>query len=110
MRLASAVVLAVLAGGLSACSSTRAEVWQCVDPLCPRDQAQVIEVVQDPAGMSYMTIAHIRAGGNVHAFDAMERVKVEARKLGADALTNVHRTAGTDEAIYDADAIAWLPR
>ena len=40
----------------------------------------------------------------------MERAKVEARKLGADALTNVQRMPGTDEAIIEADAIAWLPR
>ena len=107
MRLASAALLAL---GLSACTATRAEVWECTCPLTPRDQAQVIEVVQDPAGMPYATIAHIRAGGNVHAWDAMERVKVEARIVGADAVTNVHRVAGTDEAIYEADAIAWLPR
>ena len=96
---------------LCGCAATRAEVWTCTDPMAPRDQAQVIEVVQDPVGcQGYVTLAHIRAGGNVHAFDAMERVKVEARKVGADAITNVQRMPGTDEAIIEADAIAWLPR
>ena len=100
-----------LAAAFCGCANTRAEVWSCTDPMAPRDQAQVIEVVQDPAScMGYVTLAHIRAGGNVHAFDAMERVKVEARKVGADALTNVQRMPGTDEAIIEADAIAWLPR
>ena len=105
------VLVAAAAGVLlCGCAATRAEVWTCTDPMAPRDQAQVIEVVQDPACMGYVTLAHIRAGGNVHAFDAMERVKVEARKVGADAITNVQRMPGTDEAIIEADAIAWLPR
>ena len=99
-----------LAAAFCGCSATRAEVWTCTDPMAPRDQAQVIEVVQDPGCMGYVTLAHIRAGGNVHAFDAMERVKIEARKVGADAITNVQRMPGTDEAIIEADAIAWLPR
>lgn len=105
-------VLAALAAAaaLSGCSATRAEVWLCTDPMTPRDQVQPIEVVQDTGSMSYQTLAHIRAGGDVRAWEAMERMKDEARKLGADALTNVQRVTGTDEAIYEGDAVAWLPR
>ena len=100
---ATVLVATVLVG----CSTTAAVVTPCVSCPTPRDQAAVIEVVQDPEGQPYSTLGHIRAGGNVRAFEAIERVKVEARKLGADAITNVHRVTGTDEAIYEADAIAW---
>ena len=64
-------------------------------------------MVQDPGDVRFVTLGHIRAGGNTRAFEAMERVKVEARKLGANAITNVHRVSGTDDAIYEADAILW---
>lgn len=103
---ASAVAAAAL---LSGCSSTSAEVtpFSNCQVAIPRDQAAVIEVVQDPGAVHYTTLGHIRAGGNVRAFEAMERVKVEARRLGANAITNVHRVPGTDEAIYEADAILW---
>ncbi len=100
----SLVVAAVLTG----CSSTAATVWEFGGgDGRARDQAQPIEVVQDPGQMSYRTVGHIRAGGNTHAYDAMARLKDEARKLGAHAITNVHRVTGTDEAIYEADAIQW---
>ena len=95
---------------LTGCNSTRAEVWtgsEC-EQVRPRDQAQPIEVVQDTRGMAYRTLGHIRAGGNTRAYEAMERLKDEARQLGANALTNVQRVTGTDEAIYEADAIQWI--
>ena len=105
------VPLAILcAAVLAGCNSTKAEVWtasEC-EQVRPRDQAQPIEVVQDTSGLAFRTLGHIRAGGNTRAYEAMERVKDEARKLGANALTNVHRVTGTDEAIYEADAIQWL--
>ncbi len=107
MRAWAAIPFALALLSLSACS-TSAVVTRC--PGCdwtPRDQAAVIEVVQDTAGQPYTVLGHIRAGGNVEGFDAIERVKVEARKMGADAIVNVHRVTGTDEAIYEADAIAW---
>jgi hypothetical protein len=106
--LATIGAAAVAVAATTACSSTSATVWDfgCAAER-PRDQAQPIEVVQDPGQMSYRTLGHIRAGGNVNAYDAMERLKDEARKLGAHALTNVHRVTGTDEAIYEADAILW---
>jgi hypothetical protein len=110
MRVRAAVLAAAVLGtaGLSGCRATSATVWEfgCESEV-PRDQAQPIEVVQDPGAMSYRTLAHIRAGGNVHAYDAMERLKKEARSVGANAITNVHRVTGTDEAIYEADAILW---
>jgi hypothetical protein len=93
---------------LAGCSSTAACVTPCDVCAEPRDQAAVIEVVQDPGCCRWEALGHIRAGGNVRAFEAMERVKVEARKLGADAITNVHRVTGTDEAIYEADAVRWM--
>jgi len=107
MRVLTAILCAA---ALTGCNSTRAEVWpfDSCDAARPRDQAQPIEVVQDTSGMAYRTLGHIRAGGNTRAYEAMERVKDEARKLGANALTNVHRVTGTDEAIYEADAIQWL--
>jgi len=113
MRLSATICTTVLAVGslvaTTACSSTSATVWDFSGSSSERarDQAQPIEVVQDPGQMSYRTLGHIRAGGNTHAYDAMERLKVEARKLGAHAITNVHRVTGTDEAIYEADAIQW---
>jgi hypothetical protein len=117
MRALGLWLAATAACALTACSTsstetygTSAEVWLCTDPYCPRDQAQVIEVVQDTGTMAYQTIGHVRAGGNAPAWNAMERMKVEARRLGADALTNVHRVTGCSEAIYEGDAIAWLPR
>ena len=98
----------VVAAVLTGCSSTSATVWEFGGgDGRPRDQVQPIEVVQDPGQMSYRTVGHIRAGGNTHAYDAMARLKDEARKLGAHAITNVHRVTGTDEAIYEADAIQW---
>lgn len=105
-----AVLLLALAAApvLVGCSTTSAEVWTFGGgDGRERDQAQPIEIVQDPGTMSYRTLGHVRAGGNVHAYDAMERLKEEARRLGAHALTNVHRVTGTDEAIYEADAIQW---
>ena len=112
MRLPSAIVVAsvVSAAALCAgCSSTSAEItpFSSCQEAQPRDQAAVIEVVQDPGDVRFVTLGHIRAGGNTRAFEAMERVKVEARKLGANAITNVHRVSGTDDAIYEADAILW---
>ncbi len=112
MRLRSAFIVTstVLAASVSAgCFSTSAEVapFASCQQALPRDQAAVIEVVQDPGSIRYTTLGHIRAGGNTRAWEAMERVKVEARKLGANAITNVHRVPGTDEAIYEADAILW---
>lgn len=112
MRLSSALVVAsaacatVLSAG---CSSTSAEVapYSTCQQAIPRDQAAVIEVVQDPGNVRFVTLGHIRAGGNTRSWEAMERVKVEARKLGANAITNVQRVPGTDEAIYEADAILW---
>ncbi|MCC7136840.1 MAG: hypothetical protein IT460_00255 [Planctomycetes bacterium] len=105
MRALAAVVLAVT---LCGCRSTSATVWEFGEAERPRDLVQPIEVVQDPGGMLYRTLGHVRAGGNVNAYDAMERLKQEARVLGAHALTNVHRVTGTDEAIYEADAIQWI--
>jgi hypothetical protein len=103
------VVSLALAGGvLTGCSSTAATVWDFGGGARARDQAQPIEVVQDPGGMSYRTLAHIRAGGNTRAYEAMQRLKDEARRVGAHAITNVHRITGTDEAIYEADAIQWV--
>ena len=104
--LASVVSAAALSGG---CSSTAAQVtpFSTCQAAIPRDQAAVIEVVQDPGNVRYTTLGHIRAGGNTRSWESMERVKVEARKLGANAITNVHRVPGTDEAIYEADAILW---
>ncbi len=112
MRVSSVSVAASILGVaalLSGCSSTSAEVtpYSNCQVAIPRDQAAVIEVVQDPGAVRYVTLGHIRAGGNTRSFEAMERVKVEARKLGANAITNVHRVSGTDEAIYEADAILW---
>lgn len=104
MRAWAAIAFAVAVAG---CNSTSAVVTRCPTCFEPRDQAAVIEVVQDTAGQPYTMLGHIRAGGNVPAFEAIERVKVEARRMGADAITNVHRVTGTDEAIYEADAIAW---
>ena len=106
--LAIASVVAAMAVS-TACSSTSAEVtpFPASDSVQPRDQAAVIEVVQDPGDVRYVTLGHVRGGGNTRAFEALERVKVEARKLGANAITNVQRVSGTDEAIYEADAILW---
>lgn len=105
-----ALAAVLLAAALCGCRSTSATVWEFggCEKQRPRDLVQPIEVVQDPGGMSYRTLGHIRAGGNVNAYDAMERLKQEARVLGAHALTNVHRVTGTDEAIYEADAIQWI--
>jgi len=112
MRLSSVFVAVSALGAaviLSGCSSTSAEVtpYSNCQVAIPRDQAAVIEVVQDPGSVRYTTLGHIRAGGNTRAWEAMERVKVEARRLGANAITNVQRVPGTDEAIYEADAILW---
>lgn len=112
MRRSSALSFAsilLVAGIAAGCSSTSAEVtpFSTCETAIPRDQAAVIEVVQDPGNVRYTTLGHIRAGGNTRAFEAIERCKVEARKLGANAITNVHRVPGTDEAIYEADAILW---
>lgn len=103
---ASALAAAILSAG---CSGSSAEVtpFASCQAAIPRDQAAVIEVVQDPGNTRFVSLGHIRAGGNMRAFEAMERVKVEARRLGANAITNVHRVPGTDEAIYEADAILW---
>lgn len=107
LALASALLVGAVAAG---CTSTSAQVtpFAACDGATTRDQAAVIEVVQDPGNVRYNTLGHIRAGGNVRAFEAMERVKVEARNLGANAITNVHRVTGTDDAIFEADAIQWV--
>ena len=101
MRLPSALVVASVfsVGALCAgCHSTSAQVtpFSTCQSAIPRDQAAVIEVVEDPGNTRYVTLGHIRAGGNIRAWEAMERTKVEARKLGANAITNVHRVPGTD--------------
>jgi hypothetical protein len=96
---------------LAGCNSTVATVTPCNVQRDPHQPSAAIEVVQDPAVCGgYQVLGHIRAGGNGRAWEAMERVKAEAQRLGADAITNVHRVTGSEEAIYEADAIQWLSR
>jgi hypothetical protein len=96
---------------LAACNATTAVVTPCNVQRDPHEPSAAIEVVQDPGVCGpYQVLGHIKAGGNGRAWEAMERVKAEAQRLGADAITNVHRVTGTDEAIYEADAIQWLSR
>ncbi len=106
------LIAALTAAALCGCSSTTATTTPnsgagAGQDARPRDQAAVIEVVQDPAGTPYVFLGHVRASGSGRAFDVMERVKVEARALGADAITNVQRVAGADQVMYEADAIQW---
>jgi hypothetical protein len=104
-----ATVLSALV--LAGCNATTAVVTPCNVQRDPHQPSAAIEVVQDPGvNGCYQILGHIRAGGNGRAWEAMERVKAEAQRLGADAITNVHRVTGSEEAIYEADAIQWLSR
>ena len=112
MRSSRKALVALVALSLAACSSASGVTAPnsgagAGQDARPRDQAAVIQVFQDPAPTPYVHLGHLRASGPSESFDAMEALKDQARRIGADALTNVQSIPGSDGPMYEADAIQW---